>query len=189
MPRELLLLISLLLAGADGPLLAAGLPIERHPGGDGANCVALLSRLLNLSSANRSTPLRTLADTAVELRRLGAQAAVYRMQTDDPGRIPVPSIVYCEAGDPDLGRLIVFLGISDSGACIVFDGATAIIEAQAVDEFMRSFTGHGVMVQPPAKTSLLVSGTRLLGGLALCGGVLALCRNRKLHRDVTLNPR
>lgn len=134
---------------------AADIPVTqsyRHHNRDGANSALLLLRICGKNPPRLLLPLASLADIAVQIRESGMAASVYRMKTDDLSKIPAPSIVLCESGDLTKGQMVVFLGVSDSGSAIVFDGATCIVSAVSPDHFLRSFTGRGVVVTRPGES-------------------------------------
>jgi hypothetical protein len=159
-----------IIASGSSPMLADAVEsVENHrqPDCDAVNCVSLVTRLFHRPYSRPDRQVRSLADAAAELRRSGLDASIYRMRTDDPRRIPVPSIVHREAYDPNGGRLAVFLGVSDSGSAVIFDGATAQTSAESIDEFTRLFTGHGVMVRKPSVSEPIAYSTRSIAAIAL----------------------
>lgn len=155
-----------------------GIEGERHHAKDGDNCAALLTRLSATTAPGSEYSIRSLADAAILLRRSGLRAAVYRMRVEDPNEIPAPSIVFLETPNSRTGRFAVFLGISQTGSAIVFDGATTVVEAMSTDQFLRTFTGHGVEVKRPLNGSLALAATRAACAALLAGSVYFALRCR-----------
>jgi hypothetical protein len=144
---------------------------------DGANCVSLLLRLWDSQCPVSLPTLESLTDVAVQLRNFRMRAYVYQMKTDDLSKIPSPSIVLSEGADSARGRMQVYLGMSDSGRAVVFDGATCNVSAIPPDRFLRSFTGRGVVVPPPGESmSSIVYCERGVAGMVVIASALFFLR-------------
>lgn len=158
----------------------------RTPENDAVNCLYFQLRLLGytesyeayrgqLPDEPQSLSLESLANLG---RKLGFRLVPVKMTVSELAKVGAPVIVHFEESGIGNGRFLLFLGMDKTETSVaLIEGAYALREEMARDEFRRKWTSYALIARPAIAWKQWVR--RCAAALVVCCVGLWVARARK----------